>query len=558
MNNMKIKPRLILCFVIVVIIASLSGLLGTILLLKTDGDYSKALVETGFSQGDIGSFNTYLNKGGAVVRDIIMMTDPNLIEKSKEELDQIQTKTNEELEALKVNCTTEQELALIAILDDKLPAYRTVRDQVIDLGLQNKNVEAMDLFHTTARPILNEAMVAAESLAEMNVTMGVETSTKLSNQSRITILIIVAVIAMAVLISILFAVNTAKALSIPIIQVQQASAKLAAGSLDIKLDIHSNDEVGQMAKSFEEAAGMIRGYIAELGRGLKKIASGDFNVTTDVVYKGDFKGMGEAIEVITDSLSDTLKQINDASSQVAMGAVQMADSAQTLADGATDQAGAVEELTATIENVTLMVEGSAESANASYEQAKGYELEAESGSKEMEYLTKAMDSITRTSKEIENIIAEIEDIASQTNLLSLNASIEAARAGEAGKGFAVVADQIGKLAADSAKSAVNTRQLIVTAIGEVENGNQITQKTSEALDKVIGGIKLLAQSAKGTSELAVSQAATMRQIEEGIEQISNVVQSNSASAQETSATSEELSAQSENLKALVDQFSLKN
>lgn len=558
MNNMKIKPRLILCFVIVVIIASLSGLLGTILLLKTDGDYSKALVETGFSQGDIGSFNTYLNKGGAVVRDIIMMTDPNLIEKSKEELDQIQTKTNEELEALKVNCTTEQELALIAILDDKLPAYRTVRDQVIDLGLQNKNVEAMDLFHTTARPILNEVMVAAESLAEMNVTMGVETSTKLSNQSRITILIIVAVIAMAVLISILFAVNTAKALSIPIIQVQQASAKLAAGSLDIKLDIHSNDEVGQMAKSFEEAAGMIRGYIAELGRGLKKIASGDFNVTTDVVYKGDFKGMGEAIEVITDSLSDTLKQINDASSQVAMGAVQMADSAQTLADGATDQAGAVEELTATIENVTLMVEGSAESANASYEQAKGYELEAESGSKEMEYLTKAMDSITRTSKEIENIIAEIEDIASQTNLLSLNASIEAARAGEAGKGFAVVADQIGRLAADSAKSAVNTRQLIVTAIGEVENGNQITQKTSEALDKVIGGIKLLAQSAKGTSELAVSQAATMRQIEEGIEQISNVVQSNSASAQETSATSEELSAQSENLKALVDQFVLKN
>ena len=90
-----------------------------------------------------------------------------------------------------------------------------------------------------------------------------------------------------------------------------------------------------------------------------------------------------------------------------------------------------------------------------------------------------------TSQEIQNIIGSIEEIASQTNLLSLNASIEAARAGEAGKGFAVVADQIGKLAGDSAQAAVNTRDLIEKSLQEIENGNQITEKTVAALNRFL-------------------------------------------------------------------------
>ena len=79
------------------------------------------------------------------------------------------------------------------------------------------------------------------------------------------------------------------------------------------------------------------------------------------------------------------------------------------------------------------------------------------------------------------LILQIEDIASQTNLLSLNASIEAARAGEAGKGFAVVADQIGNLAASSAQSAIRTRELIAKALEEVENGSRITMNTADVM-----------------------------------------------------------------------------
>ena len=274
-------------------------------------------------------------------------------------------------------------------------------------------------------------------------------------------------------------------------------------------------------------------------------------------FKGDFKALDVAIVQITDSLSQTLGQIREASEQVALGSAQMAESAQSLAEGATDQAGAVEELTATIQNITEAVVGSSEKADESHRNAEAFEIEAEKSNEDIKSLNQAMERINDTSKEIAKIIAAIEDIASQTNLLSLNASIEAARAGEAGKGFAVVADQIGKLAADSAASAINTKRLIENSIQEIEHGNEITTKATAAIESVIGGIKMLAESTKEISELSVSQADAMKQLEMGVEQIAEVIQSNSAAAEETSATSEELSAQSTSLEDLVGQFKLK-
>lgn len=323
--------------------------------------------------------------------------------------------------------------------------------------------------------------------------------------------------------------------------------------------IDSRDEIGAMAEAAKKTIHNLQEIIFDVDNILGQMAAGNFNVETKArdIYQGDFTNLLVSMETMNTKLCGALSQIDDASQQVALGSGQMAESAQLLAEGATEQAGAVEELTATIESVTSIARDSAVKTNTAYERSREFESKAEESSKELENLTKAMHHITETSGEIEKIISEIEDIASQTNLLSLNASIEAARAGEAGKGFAVVADQIGKLASDSAQSAVNTRELIVKSIQEIKNGNDITKRTVEALKGIIEGIGSIARSSKETSELSSAQAETMEQIEKGIEQISQVVQSNSAAAQETSATSEELSAQSENLKGLVAQFKLK-
>ena len=198
----------------------------------------------------------------------------------------------------------------------------------------------------------------------------------------------------------------------------------------------------------------------------------------------------------------------------------------------------------------------AQSAEESYKQAEKYANEADNSRAEMSAMVNAMERINETSKKIGNIISEIESIASQTNLLSLNASIEAARAGEAGRGFAVVADQIRQLAEQSAQSVVDTRELIEGSLQEISEGNYAAERAANSIELVVDGIKNIADASREQSRMAEEQAETMRQAEQGVSQISEVVQSNSATAQESSATSEELSAQATTLDELIGQFVL--
>lgn len=557
-KEMKVRDKLAYCFTLVVCIASISGLLGLVTLLYTNYSYSNALVANGFSQGDIGMFNTYLNKMPAIIRQMILVSDEATLQTLSAEEADARAKMQERYEEMLVNCTTKAESEYTSRIIDLLPEYLTVTEELKQMALEDRDDEAVVYMTNTVKPILTELQTAAEDLMNLNVEMGDTTSSKLSRNSYLMIVLILIVTVVAVIISTRLAKFATALFVEPINSVMNATAELAKGNLNIDIHKVHNDEIGDMTESFNEAITMLKQCISELEIALDEVAGGDFNITANVSdFRGDFEVLGSSVTTIADRLSDTLKNINESSQQVALGATQLAESSQTLAEGATDQAASVEELTATIQNITENVVETTERANQSSRDAENFRDEAEKSNEDIKQLNSAMERINETSTAIANIIGDIEDIASQTNLLSLNASIEAARAGEAGRGFAVVADQIGKLATDSAASAVKTKNLIENSLKEIELGNEITGKTTAAIESVINGISMLASSTKEISSLSDAQADSMKQLELAVEQIANVIQNNSASAQETSATSQELSAQSTTLEELVGQFRLK-
>ena len=556
LRNISVKKRMTISFGIVTGLSSIAAIVAVVMLFVVNIRYSNALELNGFIQGDIGHYTTYLNEERMLIRDIISMTDAKEVEAKKAQLAEADEKIEHYFQAMYDKLENDEEMAIVQNMITDLENYHALRKEVISLDESGKGVDAYLLLHGEAAPLADKIVSEAEKLLAMNVEMGHRVSSQLSGFSISMIVLIIVLTLVAAGTGMIFARYTAVDIAKPLEKVQKAARKLAKGELDIEVNLLDKNEFGEMAEDFNEAVSKLNEYISCIQWGLQEIGGGDFTVQPTVEFLGDFIGIRDAVVNIEHGLSFTMHQIDDGAEQVAMGAQQLAESAQTLAEGATSQAGAVEELTATIENVADSAESSAKKADEAYKNAQKFANVAEQSNQEMRLLTEAMERITTTSKEIESIIGEIEDIASQTNLLSLNASIEAARAGEAGRGFAVVADQIGKLAADSAQSAVNTKNLIIKSLQEINNGNDITARTTTALGEVIEGIKILADASQETSELSREQAETMAQVRMGIEQIADVVQNNSAAAQETSATSEELLAQSENLKAMVEQFKL--
>ena len=449
---------------------------------------------------------------------------------------------------------------ILETLQGQIDQLKTIRNQLTLFVNNGEKERALELFNQN----YSKATLAVEkTLIQVGDYSNKEAKSSFAGVMVAAIIVTIGMLGVGivcVLISIYLRKILTRAFNEPIEQVEMAAEKLKNGELDIEITYESEDEFGQLIQTFKSASDTLHDIIQDAGYLLGEMAEGNFDIRTRIEekYVGDFHNLILSMRKLNRQLDNTLKHINEASVQVEAGSMQLAESAQALAEGATDQAGAVQELTATIENVTSLAVESAEGSQNAYHMIVKSEEHAQKSQEDLKQLIVAMQRINDTSKEIQNIIVDIEDIAAQTNLLSLNASIEAARAGEAGRGFAVVADQIGKLASDSAQSAVNTKELLQKSLIEVQHGNEITDKTVAVLKEILDSMENFAKAARESSEASQSQAEMLKQIELGIEQISSVVESNSASAEETSATSEELSAQSISLKELVERFTLRN
>ena len=419
--------------------------------------------------------------------------------------------------------------------------YRGASDEILQLSREGKQQEASKLM---TGEVYEDYKSFSKKLTILCGKFQVELDQAKTMANVCTIIIFVVIVAAGLAIAVvttLIGRIITNSITEPVEQIDAAVASLRKGELSNveMLTYESEDEFGDTIRNLKEAMGILADYVSEISVEVKAIAQGDLTRNGDDItdFLGDFSELKTSLLYILKRFNSTLTEISNLAEQVSSNSSEVENASKSLADGATEQAGVIEELNATIDTVVDMAEDTAKETQNASARVKASANKANEEKEKMNELLTEMEHITEISKEIGNIITDIEDIASQTNLLSLNASIEAARAGEAGKGFAVVADQIGKLAADSAKSAVNTRELIDKTLVEIEKGNTITRTTAESFNQIITDMESFAELAENTMEKANSQAESLEQIGQGIEQLSGVVQGNAASSEENTAIS---------------------
>ncbi|HKJ05503.1 MAG TPA: HAMP domain-containing methyl-accepting chemotaxis protein [Geopsychrobacteraceae bacterium] len=339
---------------------------------------------------------------------------------------------------------------------------------------------------------------------------------------------------------------------VPLKKTVRMARDLRDGRVGARLDLgRRSDEFGSMARALNAFADDLQ---HEFVGALQAMASGNFTVNVEPRDEKDI--IRNALKETRERLNAVLMEVLDSCEQVASGSLQMAESSLSLSQGASESAVSLEEVSSSMSEISGQSRKSAENASTVNHLSAEAKLAADQGNEQMATMVEAMREISTAGQNINKIIKVIDEIAFQTNLLALNAAIEAARAGEYGKGFAVVATEVRSLAARSASAARETAALIEGSVNKTENGAHVAALTSEALCEIL---EKIAETSRLTAAIATAsheQAEGVSQINNGLNQIGQVIQQNTSSAEEGSAISTELSNEAVRMKALLTRFTL--
>jgi methyl-accepting chemotaxis protein len=497
---MKLRTRMLSSFVGVSLLAALIGVVGMTSLVRI-----KAADEFTFRTGTMGIvgvldiFKAY-DAVRISTRDELLSVDEASNLAAQKAYEDGKAAMAAALESYGATFTNDEDRANHARFSEVWGRYLKITDKEMELGLQNRNAEALAINRgadlAKLRPELSGGIQAIVDFNIKNVEANNKGNVAVMNQSIFEMLLIVAL---------------AFALSI------------AIGIL--------------ISRSVYRSVGGEPGDIESV---TNKISTGNLDVDTSAA--GRATGINRALLDMADKLKVIVGTVQAAVSQVAAGSEQISSTAQQMSQGATEQAAGAEEVSASVEESAATIKQNTDNAVTTEQISQKSAVAAAEGGRTVNEAVAAI-------KDIAGKINIIEEIARQTNLLALNAAIEAARAGEAGKGFAVVASEVRKLAERSQNAAGEITTLAGSTVAS-------SAKAGEIINGLVPSIKKTADLVQEISAASREQSAGTDQIQKAMIQLDTVIQQNASASEELASMAEELSGQAAQLTETMAFFKL--
>ena len=552
LENMHLKERIDYGYRKVITMMLISGLLSVVIIGVLFANMMHYVENVNVADQAVKICRINVNAAARNIREMALNEDTSSYDNYEQTVKRLLSEVDSELQILK---KTE------VLSDENYEEYATALSDWGKIGysiieeIKNGNDEnATDAILNNCTPALNKVVEIAIKLDELTDEASSETVRNMVVCTVAGFVVIIVCLVFAFTLTRKTSKRVLETILEPLHAIEDVAMELTEGNLHSTLEYHSDDEIGKLAHSMRKSIRMLGTYVDDIDRSMKLFSEGNFDVHPEVEWRGDFVGILNSFMAFQASMAGTIKGIQNVSNEVSGAAEQVASSSNDLADGATNQAAVVEELTATVTGVSEQVEKNSQSAKEISVKVDELGNAISESNGKMHEMVDSMHEISEASKEIDKIITTINEIASQTNLLALNASIEAARAGEAGKGFAVVANQVNVLADQSAQAAKESATLIETSVKAVEKGMVVAGQTAAQLEEVAENSKLITTEVTNIAETLETQTTEIKQINEGIEQINDVVQTNSATSEECAAASQEMSSEAESLREMIRKF----